>query len=352
MKTRKNIRKDILSIFAFRKSERHWHIPILAAVSVGIPLLIGYQFDNLANGILASTSGLLILYIQFTAIANRMINLVICSFIFIFSYFIGTIGAFNIWIAPFVFIVYLFLLNLVIRYFRFKAPGSFFFILITALAICQRFDLSSIPERVGVITLGTISTCTLAFVYSILTMKNYSLSSETIVFEKAKRIDIGESAIFALFVGGSLMVATILKLENPYWVPVSCAAIMQGVTRRHIWERGINRIIGTFIGAGFAWFLLDLHMSKLAICISIILLQFIVEVMVVRQYGVAVIFITALTIFLAEGGKTGSLAGQSIYIRFFDILLGCIIGAIGGWILYHNKVRYQLEKVSASDSVE
>lgn len=267
----------------------------------------------------------------------------ICSFVFILSYFIGSVASFNIWLAPVFFAAYVFLLNLVIRYFRFKAPGNFFFILIAALAICQKFDMATIPERVGVVTLGTISTCMLAMVYSLLTMKNYTMSDETIVFEKAKRIDVGESLILALFVGGSLMLATILKLENPYWVPVSCAAVMQGATRRHIWERGINRVVGTFIGAGFAWFLLGLDMPGLAICISIILLQFIVEVLVVRQYGVAVIFITALTIFLAEGAHAGQSAEQSIYIRFFDIMLGCVFGAIGGWILHHNKVRDKLE---------
>ncbi|MFV0330858.1 MAG: FUSC family protein [Dysgonomonas sp.] len=344
MKIRRNIRKDIVSIFAFRKSERHWHIPILAGISVGIPLLFGYLFDNLPNGVLASTSGLLILYIRYEAIANRMMNLMMCSFIFILSYFIGAIGAFNILAAPFVLSGYVFVLNLLIRYFKVKAPGNFFFILVVSLAICQNFDLSTIPERVGIITLGTISTCALAFAYSIFTMKNYSLANETVVFEKAKRMDIGESAILALFVGGSLMAATILKLPNPYWVPVSCAAVMQGATRRHIWERGINRIVGTFIGAGFAWFLLGLNLSALAICVAIILLQFIVEVLVVRQYAVAVIFITALTIFLAEGGNPGQAAEQSLYIRFFDIMLGCVIGAIGGWILYHNRIRQKLEK--------
>lgn len=344
MKIRRNIRKDIIRVFAFRKSERHWHIPILAGVSVGIPLLFGYLFDDLPNGVLASTSGLLILYIRYAAIANRMINLMICSFIFILSYFIGAIGAFDIFAAPFILSGYVFVLNLLIRYFKVKAPGNFFFILVASLAICQNFDLSTIPERVGIITLGTISTCALAFAYSILTMKNYSLADEKVVFEKAKRVDVGESAILALFVGGSLMVATILKLSNPYWVPVSCAAVMQGATRRHIWERGINRVIGTFAGAGFAWFLLGLNMSGLAICIAIILLQFIVEVLVVRQYAVAVIFITALTIFLAEGGNPGRVAEQSLYIRFFDIMLGCISGAIGGWILHHNRVRRKLEK--------
>lgn len=344
MKIRKNIRKDIHSVFAFRKSERHWHIPFLAGISVGIPLLFGYLFDNMPNGVLASTSGLLILYIRFTPITHRMINLIACSFIFIVSYFVGAIGAFNTWIAPLILGVFVFFLNLIIRYFKVGSPGNFFFILIAALAICQPFDLSSIPERVGIITLGTISTCTLAFIYSLSTMKNYSLADETIVFEKAKRIDVGESLILALFIGASLMVATIFELENPYWVPVSCAAVMQGATRRHVWERGINRIVGTFIGAGFAWFLLHFHMSALAICITIILLQFVVEVLVVRQYGVAVIFITALTIFLAEGGHAGQAAGQSIYVRFLDIILGCAVGAIGGWILYNNKIRSKLEE--------
>lgn len=344
MKTRKNLRQDIFNIFAFRKSERHWHIPLLASLSVGIPLFIGYAVGNLPYGILASTSGLLILYISFTAIANRMINLMVCSFIFILSYCVGSIGSFNIWASPFILGIYAFFLNLGIRYFKFKAPGNFFFILIASLAICQKFDLPSIPERVGVITLGTISTCLLAFIYSILTMKNYTMASELITFEKAKRVDVGESAILALFLGGSLLIAISLQLDNPYWVPVSCAAVMQGATRRHIWERSINRIVGTFIGAGLAWYLLDLQMSGLAICISIMLLQFIIEVLVVRQYGMAVIFITALTIFLAEAGHDPiQTAQQSVYIRFFDIFLGSVIGGVGGWILHHKKVRSKLE---------
>lgn len=272
----------------------------------------------------------------------------VCSFIFILSYFVGAIGAFNIWLAPIILIVYIFLLNLVTRYFKFKAPGNFFFILIASLSICQSFDLSTIPQRVGIITLGTISTCMLAFIYSIIVMKNYTLADEKIVFEKAKRVDFNQSAILALFIGGSLLIATLLKLDNPYWVPVSCAAVMQGATRRHIWERSINRVVGTFVGAGLAWFLLDMQMSKLAICVTIVLLQFIVEIVVVRQYAVAVIFITALTIFLAEGGNdVVQNSGQSIYIRFFDILLGSMIGAIGGWILHHNILKTKIESVSA-----
>jgi uncharacterized membrane protein YccC len=52
-----------------------------------------------------------------------------------------------------------------------------------------------------------------------------------------------------------------------------------------------------------------------------------------------------LTIFLAEPNM--SLMGNPnhlITIRFFDILIGSIIGAIGGWILYHEQIYFFTKK--------
>ncbi len=42
----------------------------------------------------------------------------------------------------------------------------------------------------------------------------------------------------------SLAVAFILGFENPYWIPISCLAVMQGSSSRHIWLRAVQRIIG------------------------------------------------------------------------------------------------------------
>lgn len=65
------------------------------------------------------------------------------------------------------------------------------------------------------------------------------------------------------------------------------------------------------------------------------------EFLIVRNYGVAVIFITVLTIFLAE---TGTSLTQNpthlIQTRFLDILIGSIIGGIGGWVLFNEKLQF------------
>lgn len=98
----------------------------------------------------------------------------------------------------------------------------------------------------------------------------------------------------------ALAVGYLVKMENPYWVPISCAAVMQGASRYHIWQRSFHRILGTFIGIGLTWTLLQVVSNPIAMVLAIILLQFIIEMMITRQYALAVIFITPLTVFLAE----------------------------------------------------
>lgn len=74
--------------------------------------------------------------------------------------------------------------------------------------------------------------------------------------------------------------------------------------------------------------------------LAIIMLQFIIEMLVTRQYALAVIFITPLTVFLAEVGvPMASDPSPLISIRLWDIVLGSVIGAIGGWVLHHEKLR-------------
>lgn len=165
------------------------------------------------------------------------------------------------------------------------------------------------------------------------------------LIQKNIYVNITESIIYGAVVGIALLVAILLELENPYWVPTSCMAVMQGVTTKHIWTRAAQRVLGTFVGLGLTWFVLQLHMTALSICISILLLQIIVEFLVVRNYGIAVVFISMLTIFLAEPNI--SLIGdadQLISTRFFDILIGSSIGAFGGWMLYNEQIHFFTKK--------
>lgn len=155
----------------------------------------------------------------------------------------------------------------------------------------------------------------------------------------------------------SLTVAFALNIENPYWIPISCLAVMQGGSSKHTWMRGTQRIIGTLFGLGLTWLIAYTNPTPLFMVIAITFLQIIVEFLVVRNYAIAVIFITILTIFLAESGGQLSQNTDKVFLaRLLDILIGSVIGIIGGWVLYHEKVHYytalQLKKLTITKESE
>jgi uncharacterized membrane protein YccC len=102
----------------------------------------------------------------------------------------------------------------------------------------------------------------------------------------------------------------------------------------------LHRIIGTGVGLAVAWALLLLPLSNWSIGFLMMALTFVIEFTVVRHYAFAAIFITPLTILLAEAATLGQ-ASPSVLIqaRFFDTVLGCVIGLIGGICLHSPRFR-------------
>lgn len=143
------------------------------------------------------------------------------------------------------------------------------------------------------------------------------------------------------FMAGSLFLGYLLKFDNPYWIPVSSAAVMQGASQYHIWQRTAQRIVGTLIGLALSWGLMELSHSIIVISIFIIGLQLIVEMLIVRNYALAVVFITPLAIFLSEAANPiFDTPNLLIFLRLQEIVIGSAFGALGGWILHKEKIRY------------
>ena len=92
-----------------------------------------------------------------------------------------------------------------------------------------------------------------------------------------------DSIIIGLLVGISLAIAQPLALDKANWVPVSCLAVLQGVTLRASWNRTMHRILGTTLGLGVTWALLPVLKDGWAIALAITLLTFLIETAVVRH---------------------------------------------------------------------
>lgn len=327
--------------FAFNKTTRKWHLAVMAGWCVGLPVLLGWWLGNMEAGKLAALSGLSILYIQSNVLAERMMILMVCCFGILTSFTLGLLFSFHPVVAPLFLACYAFGVHYALyRLHLTRPPGNFFFIMMASIAICMPFQPELIPARTGFIAMGAIFTCGSGLLYSLLTLKPQSDTPPPLP-EKSRYVNLVESLTFGVFVGVSLGIALILELENPYWVPMSSAAVMQGINSRHIRVRGLQRIAGTLAGLGLTWLLSFYHLTPLFIAVGIVVTQIIVELLIARNYAIAVVFITVMSIFLAETGSSLSGHANDLFLaRLVDIVLGSVIGMIGGWILFHERVHY------------
>lgn len=332
----------MLTLLEFRATSRPWHFPLLAGLSVGLPLLIGHATGQLGNGKLAALAGLVSLYTNYEAgLVRRMLTLMVCAFGILVSFVVGALCGAHPLLAVGGIGIFAMLLHVVIYYLKlFRPPGNFFFIMIASVGACLPFDLGSLPARTGCVAMGTMLACGLALLYSLLLLRQPDQAPEGMAVPKGRVINLVEAFTFGGFVGLSLLLAYLLHLNTPYWFPVSCMAVMQGASTVHTWQRGAQRVLGTLVGLGLAWALLRLHPSLLSIGVAIVGLQIMVEVFIVRNYAVAVVFLTVLTIFLAESDATLLHDPNGLlWARGEDILVGSLLGAVGGWALYHERLH-------------
>lgn len=334
------VREELRHLVAFQPSDRHWQMPVAAAAASGLPLLIGAWSDHLDYGLVASLGGLVFLYLPNTPLHHRMALLMACAFGMSASYALGVMSHFSppLMVPVLTFIAVL--VTLVCRFYAIGPPGSLFFVMAASIGAFSPVQGPQIPLQVGLITMGTVLACLIAFFYSLVILRLQAPQPVARPPRATFDFVVFDSVVIGLFVGISLALAQLLQLQRPYWVPVSCLAVIQGMSLRAVWNRQVQRIAGTGIGLLLAWSLLTLPLGSWGVSLLMIALTFVIETLVVRHYGLAVIFITPLTILLAEAAHLGNgLSGAIVQARFFDTVLGCVVGLAGGICLHSPRFR-------------
>jgi len=334
------------SLLVISGNKRPWGFLLMAALAVGIPAFIGAGIDRFSTATIGSMGGLVILYMGQTAISHRMATLGACAFGFILCFSSGLISSFNPYFSAFSLWLTALIITAICRYVALPPPGSFFFILIACLGRTLPFDPTLAMERTAVLLLGCMGACLLALIYSFFQACFFSRDTLLSPPPADPRIEaiFLEATVIASFIGGSYLLALLVELENPYWVPVSCAAILQGASFRDTWHRNVHRILGTIIGMGLAWIIFSFSPGVWELALLITVLSFIIEILITRNYGLAVIFITPLTILFAEASSAIASTNQLIVSRLLDIVLGSSIGYLGGWLIHHPRGFSRLEQ--------
>jgi uncharacterized membrane protein YccC len=146
-----------------------------------------------------------------------------------------------------------------------------------------------------------------------------SFRLEAPAFQAAARLGLASAVTVAL--------SLTFDFSRPYWA-ISAAAVVlhQGLAWAATIKRAADRIVGTLLGLGLAGIVLALHPQGLALPATLMALQFLIEMLIVRRYPLAVVFVTASALVIASGGQAAADVPALLWARGLDTVLGCGVG--------------------------
>ena len=94
----------------------------------------------------------------------------------------------------------------------------------------------------------------------------------------------------------SWLLALALDVGHPFWAPLAVAAVVPALASPDVWHRTLHLVLGTLAGVAFAAILFSFDPGHLALIAIIVACQAAAELVVVRNFGVALLFLSPLAI--------------------------------------------------------
>ena len=339
---------ELAHLLTVNQSKRPWHMPIIAAITISFPVFVGAYFEALPSGIKASLGAMVILNLPLIGkLPYRLVTLMAWGFAISLCFAFGLVAQQVPIVRLPVFMLIAFGVVMFGRYYRQPPPAGLFVMMAGALALFIPLPLEKIMSATGLVMLGSGFALIMGLLYSLFLLATRPATpTPTYSYEPDT---ISESIIVAGFVSLALLIPLMLDMPNPYWAAVSCFLIIQGIHLRTMWIKQIHLLLGTLVGAALASWMLSWGLPIWGIAISILVMMLCIESLVDRHYGLAIVFITPLTIFIAEYGSglpLTSVAYQEVTrARLLDTLLGCMVGLGGGIVMHSTNLRLPLRRM-------
>jgi uncharacterized membrane protein YccC len=327
-------------------TDRPLEHPLFAALASGLPVAIGVWAGHMDWGLVGSLGGMVFLYTPNTPMHHRMVLLMACAFGMAASYALGAVSHALPWGVGRVLALALIatLATMLSRFYRIGPVGGLFFVMAAAIACYAPIAPAQIPFYVGLVFLGACGAALLAFIYSAWRLWGHASPPAAPPAPATFEVVVLDSILIGACVGLAQAAAEALKLDRPYWASVACIVVVQGATFRAVWSKQIQRVLGTAGGLLLAGLLLALPLGPWERCLLIMAMTVVIETLVVRHYAIGAVFITPLSIFLVEAAKAHPDAGPLVQARFFDTLLGSVIGMLGGVAIHHAGARAAIRR--------
>ncbi|MDA3146875.1 FUSC family protein [Leucobacter sp. UCMA 4100] len=340
---RSELKSALRSLFTLnpQKGPRRW-IATRAALSMGVPLAVMTFAGRPDLGLQAGTGAFLALFFAGAQAKERAKVLPVMAAALLACAAIGT------WLAPWPWIsatvmVFVAIAGSAFAFgFRIGPPGPVFFVLMYGLAsmITAEYDGA---RRIDPLVFLTALASGLAFAYLLALLPLLLPSQRTRPARTLRELlpgpwlGDGEGWLIArvAVVSAAGMVVSMLWIDpgRAYWtVAAGIAVIGLSTVPTHALSRGMHRTFGTLVGALLYLVIAPLGAHPWAFVLLLAGLQFVIELVVVRNYGVALVFITPLVLLIAGAamGSTDHLTTATE--RLVDTAVGSALAMASGFL--------------------
>lgn len=318
------------SAFVFGPHAGAHRVAARAGVSVAIPLLILVLIDHTDWAAYAAFGAFTSLYGRRSGYAERTGMQAMAGLFLTLSVVLGATIALlpgrAWWTVPGAALVSV-TGQIVSSAFRWHPPGSIFLVFgITVSA--------SIPGRAELVPIAaTVAALSAAFamlVGRVGALREPAQRPRAVVptanLEGTLRDPVQRITLLRLLIGIVVAgtISTGLGGPHPSWAMVAVVATLTGPRRQIQIVRGAHRVIGTLAGVLVAWPLLATHPSPLVMVVLIMALQMAAELLVGRNYAIALLAITPLALLMGQLSAPRPI-GPVLTDRAVETALGAVI---------------------------
>ncbi|MEV7631793.1 FUSC family protein [Microbacterium sp. NPDC089318] len=325
-----------MSLFAFGPSRGpRWHLGLQAALGMAVPIAVMTLLGQPMLGYIAASGAFTVLFAGSRPVRERAVMLPFVAAAIIICAALGVAAAHTPLLIG-IGIVLVAVVSAALAFgFRLGPPGPLFFVLVFGLSatVMKSAPIAPVGYVVAIAT-GCTFSYVLAVTPLVLTPAGATAARPLRELFPGPSWDANARMLVLRVVLVSVVgvvVSLFLDPARAYWV-VGAAIAVIGIasSRRAALERATHRMLGTIAGAGLYALLAMLHPSGLWLAALLGILQFSIELVVVRHYALALMLITPLVLLLL-GAATGGIGDMSVALeRVIDTLAGAALGALSG----------------------
>lgn len=325
-----------MSLFSFAPSRGpRWQLGLQAAIGMAVPIAVMTLLGHPTLGYIAASGAFTVLFAGAAPVVERARVLPIVAAGLTLSASLGAFASASAWLVG-VGIVVVALVSAGLAFgFRLGPPGPLFFVLVFGLS-AQVVVHAEVAPLVYIAAIA--SGCAFSFLVALSPLLIRRVRSHPArplsellpgpALDAASRMLLLRVAIVSVL---GVLLGLIVDPGRAYWI-VGAAVAVIGVTadRRVAFQRGLHRMLGTVVGVGVYALLTLLHPQGLWIALLLAVMQFCVELVVVRHYALALVIITPLVLLLTSAA-TGHIGSMDVaFERVIDTLVGAVLGAASG----------------------